>query len=209
MDSVDLVDDVAQQVAADHAVLHALEHVGDDFALATFFAFSGQAAQVGKQAHADVAIDALGGFLAYEGQQFVTRDAVLPCCPVTPAVGRFDDGLVALAVELGFLLMNRFKVVEKLQEHHPGEQGQAIHIAVEPLVLAQNLARAADQGRQVLARGERRLGLACGTRLFAYGLGGGGFGHQVGFSLWVKRTLQPGDRILHAAHAAEMAGGDF
>jgi hypothetical protein len=38
VDAVDLVDDVAQQVAADHAVLHALEDVGHDLALAAFLA---------------------------------------------------------------------------------------------------------------------------------------------------------------------------
>ena len=32
VDAVELVDDIAQQVAADHAVLHALEHGGDDIA---------------------------------------------------------------------------------------------------------------------------------------------------------------------------------
>jgi hypothetical protein len=48
VDAVDLVDDVAQQVAADHAVLHALEDVGDDLALAAFFA-AGQAAQIGRR----------------------------------------------------------------------------------------------------------------------------------------------------------------
>jgi hypothetical protein len=37
VDAVDLVDDVAQQVAADHAVLHALEDVGDDLALAALW----------------------------------------------------------------------------------------------------------------------------------------------------------------------------
>jgi hypothetical protein len=56
MDAVDLVDDVAQQVAADHAVLHALEHVGDDFALAALLAFAREAAQVGEQALAGAAV---------------------------------------------------------------------------------------------------------------------------------------------------------
>jgi hypothetical protein len=37
-----------------------------------------------------------------------------------------------------------FEVVKELEEHHPGEQGQTIYIAVETLVLAQNLASSAD-----------------------------------------------------------------
>jgi hypothetical protein len=49
VDAVDLVDDVAQQVAADHAVLHALEDVGHHLALAALLALAGQAAQVGEQ----------------------------------------------------------------------------------------------------------------------------------------------------------------
>jgi len=74
--------------------------------------------------------------------------------------------LVTLTVEFGFFLMDRFKVVEKLEEHHPGEQGQTIHVAIEALVLAQDLAGAADQGRQVFTGGERRLGFAWRAGLF-------------------------------------------
>ena len=43
--------------------------------------------------------------------------------------------------------MDRFKIVEKLQEHYPSQQRQAIHIAVQALVLAQNLAGGTDNGR--------------------------------------------------------------
>ena len=35
--------------------------------------------------------------------------------------------------------MHDFEIVEELEEHHPGEQRQAIHIPVEAFVLAQNL----------------------------------------------------------------------
>ena len=44
VDAVDLVDDVAQQVAADHAVLDALEDVGHHLALAALLAAAGQPA---------------------------------------------------------------------------------------------------------------------------------------------------------------------
>ena len=43
--------------------------------------------------------------------------------------------------------MDRFKVVEELEKHYPGEQGQTIHVAIEAFVLAKDLAGAADQGR--------------------------------------------------------------
>ena len=147
VDTVDFVDDIAQQIPADHAVLHALEHVRDDFALAALFSVAGQAAQVGKQTLADRAIDTDGRFLADERQQFITGDTVITGGPVAPAVRGFNDGLVALTVEFSLFLMDRFKVVEKLEEHHPGEQGQTIHVAIEALVLAQDLAGASDQGR--------------------------------------------------------------
>ncbi|MNF99292.1 hypothetical protein D3C84_821850 [compost metagenome] len=48
VDAVDLVKNIAQQVAADHTVLHALENVGDDLTLATLLSCSCQTAQVSK-----------------------------------------------------------------------------------------------------------------------------------------------------------------
>ena len=176
VNAVDLVDDVTQQIAADHAVLHTLEDVGDDFALAAFLAFARQCAQVGEQALPKAAVGAVRVLLANEGQQFVAGDAVFACGPVAPAVRRFDDGLVAFAVELGFLRVLEFKVVEELEEHHPGEQRQAIHVAIEALVLAQNLARAADQCGEVVAGGERGFSFGCG--------------HRVGIFLWVLLLIQ-------------------
>jgi hypothetical protein len=105
--------------------------------------------------------------LVDEGQQFVAGDAILAGGPVAPAVRRFDDGLVALAVEFGFFLVDGFEVVEELEEHHPGEQWQAVHVAIEALVLAQDLARGADQGREIVAGGQRRFGLALVRGLFS------------------------------------------
>ena len=75
VDAVDLVDDVAQQVAADHAVDDAPEHGGDDVApVAAVGAL--QAAQVGEEARALGAVGADGFLLVDEGEQFVAGDAV-------------------------------------------------------------------------------------------------------------------------------------
>jgi hypothetical protein len=153
MDTVNLVNDVAQQVAADHAVLNALEDVGHHLALAAFFAFAGQAAQINEQTLAATAIGTHCLFLTDEGQQFVAGDAILPCGPVAPAVRCFNYGLVRFAVEFGFLFVDSFEVVEKLEEHDPGEQWQAIHVAIQAFVLAQNLVCGADQGGEIVARG--------------------------------------------------------
>ena len=51
--------------------------------------------------------------------------------------------------------MDDFEVVEEFEEHHPGKQRQAVDIAVQPFVLAQDLACRADQGGQVVAGGQR------------------------------------------------------
>ena len=180
VDAVDLVDDVAQQVAADHAVLDALEDVGHHLTLAALGTLPCQTTQVGEQAFATGAVGAHRHILADEGQQFVTGDAVRACGPVAPAVRRFDDGLVAPAVEFGLLRVQCFEVIEELEEHHPGEQGQTVHVAVEALVLAQDLAGAADQGRQVVAGGQGGGGLLAGLGRGGAGLSGWG-GGQRGF----------------------------
>ena len=54
-------------------------------------------------------------------------------------------------------------VVEELQEHDPGEHRQAVEVAVEPLVLAHDVAADFDDGRKPLGGGQglRRLRFAC------------------------------------------------
>ena len=103
MDAVDLVDDVAQQVAVDHPVDRAFEDRGDDVApVAAVGAL--QAAQIGEQAGAFRAVGADGFFVVDEGDQFVAGDAVWLRSPVAPAVRRFEGRAKALAGHLGFLL---------------------------------------------------------------------------------------------------------
>jgi hypothetical protein len=105
----------------------------------------------------------------------------------------------------------RLQVVEELEEHHPGEQRQTIGVAIEALVLAQDLAGAADQGGQVFAGGERCLGLARRAGLLLCRLWRS-LALAIVISvlaLLVQGALQAGDGVLHAAHAAEVAGGDF
>jgi hypothetical protein len=80
--------------------------------------------------------------------------------------------VIGLAVELRFFLMHDFEVVEELEKHHPGKQRQAVHVAIQALVLAQDLAGAADQRRQVIARGQRCLGTFGSGFLFGCGHSG-------------------------------------
>ena len=99
VDVADLVDHVAQQVAVDHPVDRASEHGGDDVApVAAVGAL--QAAQVGEQPGAFLAVGPDGFFVVDEGDQLVAGDAVLLRRPVAPAVGRLDRRAEAFARHL-------------------------------------------------------------------------------------------------------------
>jgi len=82
------------------------------------------------------------------------------------------DLIVRTSGELRLFLMHDFEIVEELEEHHPGEQRQAVHIAIQALVLAQDFAGASDQRRQVVARGQRCLGTFGSGLLFGCGHSG-------------------------------------
>jgi hypothetical protein len=89
VDAVDLVDHVAQQVAAAHAIVHAAED-GRDHVAAVVAVGAGEPAQVGEQPRPPGTVGA-GAFLGVdEGQQLVAGHAVGPGRPVAPAVGRLD-----------------------------------------------------------------------------------------------------------------------
>ena len=80
----------------------------------------------------------------------------------------------SLAAGFGELLV----VVEKLEEHDPGEHGQAVEVAVEALVLAHDVARGFDEAAQLLGGGLRGggdgrafTGHECwATRIYAEGV---------------------------------------
>ncbi len=167
MNAIDLVDDVTQQIAADHAVLHAAEDVGNNLALTAFLAAAGHTAQVREQARAARAVGTVAFILVDESQQFVATEAVLAGGPITPAVGPVDDGMIGLTIQFGFFLIHHFEVVEELEKHHPGEQGETVHIAVQPLVFAQDLAGTANKCRQVIAGRERRFDPFCSWFVFS------------------------------------------
>ena len=103
MDAGDLVDDVAQQIAALHAVIDALEHGGDDVAPVVAVG-AGERAQIGEQARPSLAVRPGSFVVVDEGEQFVAGDALRVGGPIAPAVGRLDGGLELLAGERRFLL---------------------------------------------------------------------------------------------------------
>ena len=96
MDARDLVDDVAQEIAADHAVLHALEHRGDDVAPVVAVG-TGHGAQILEEAGPALPVGPHGFIVVDEFDEVVAGDAVGLGGPIAPAVGRLDGGLEFLA----------------------------------------------------------------------------------------------------------------
>lgn len=167
MDAVDQVHHVAQQIAAFHAVRETLKDGGDDVAAFAPAIVTAQSPQIGKKADAFGSIRALGLFCGQEGQQVRAGDTVHLGCPVAPAIRGFDDRAVILAGQFGAFLLDPLHVVEELQEHDPGQHRQAIKIAVQPLVLAHDLAGGFDDAVETLG----------GRQLLGRSLLAGGFGH--------------------------------
>ena len=136
VDAVDLVDHVAQQVAADHAVDDAREHGGDHLPAAVR-----RRRRPGGRAgrRTGPAPRLPSGRIASSWLMKASSSApVMPSLvagPVAPAVGRLDGRAVALAAQRGLGLLDLLHVVEELQEHDPGEHRQAVEVAVSPLSL--------------------------------------------------------------------------
>ena len=154
MDAVDLVDHIAQQVAVDHAVMRAFENGGDHIAPVVAVGAL-QAAQIGEQTRALCAIGPNGFFIVDEGDQFVAGDAVWLSPP-----NRASDTAVrwpgeTLSGQLGLLFALMLHVIEELQEHDPGEHRQPIKIAIQPLVLAHDVAAGLHDGGKPLGSGQR------------------------------------------------------
>lgn len=131
VDAVDQADDVAEQIAALHAVGQPLEHGGDDIA-AFAPGVAAQAAQVGEQAGAVGIVGQGGAFVGQEGEQVRTGEAVERGGPIPPAVGRFDDAAVFPPGQFGALRLDALQVVQEFQEHDPGQHRQAVEVAVQP-----------------------------------------------------------------------------
>jgi len=75
--------------------------------------------------------------------------------PITPAVTRFNGGLELFRNQTGFLFALQFEIIQKLEEHDPSEQRQAVQVSIEPLVLAHDVARRFDQSAEGLNGGGR------------------------------------------------------
>ena len=156
VDAVHFVDDVSQEVAVDHAVDGAFEDGGNHVAAVAAIG-SLQAAQVGEEAGAFLAVRTTGFVVVHELDQFVAGDAVGLGGPIAPAVGRFDGVTEAFAGQLRVGLADLLQIVEELQEHDPGEHRQTVEVAIESFVLAHDVARRLDQAAELLGSGYRGL----------------------------------------------------
>ena len=147
-----------------HAISHGDRHVlsvddaakdgGDDVAPVDA-AGSLQAAQVGKEAGAFCAIGPRGLFVVDEGDEVAARQyGFVAVGPVAPAIGRFDSGTKALSANLGPGLVQLLHVVQEFEEEYPGEHGQAVQVAVEPLILVHDVAHGFDDAAELLHGGE-------------------------------------------------------
>lgn len=88
-----------------------------------------------------------------EGEQFVARDAIRPRRPIAPTIRRLDGRLEFLTSQRRLIRALMLQVIKELQEHDPGEQRQSIKVAVQPLVLAHDVARGLEKGTEGLGGG--------------------------------------------------------
>lgn len=154
VDVADFVDHVAQQVAVDHAVDGPFEHRGDHIApVAAIGAL--QAAQIGEKSRPFLSIRPDSFLVIHEADQLITSDTVLFRRPVAPAIGRLQRRPKTFVGHPRFLLGDLLHVIEEFEKHDPGEHRQPVEIAVEPFVLAHDVAAGFYDREKPLGGGER------------------------------------------------------
>jgi hypothetical protein len=82
--------------------------------------------------------------------KLINSSPVMPsafAAPIAPAIRRFERGTETLAGHPRFLLGHLLDVVKELEKHDPGEHRQPVEIAVEPFVLAHDVAAGLDDRR--------------------------------------------------------------
>jgi len=92
-----------------------------------------------------------------EGQKYVASNTLGICSPISPAVRRLYSRTKLLSPKLGLFLALQFKIIKKFEKHDPCKQGQAVEVAIEPLVFAHNIACRFNQASQCLAGRQRRF----------------------------------------------------
>lgn len=157
MDLVDLVDDLAEKIAAFHPVAYATEDSCNNVPPVTSI-HSLQRAHVGKQSGRFFLVGTLDLIVIDELLQLIAGYTRLVCSPITPSVRFLNCRTESLASHLCFFLAHLFEVVEELEEHDPRQHRQAVKVAIETLVLPHNIPRRFNDAGELLGGGE---GLLC------------------------------------------------
>src|SRR5580692_8507616 len=112
MDACHLVDHVAQEIAALHAVIDTTEY-GRNYIASVVAVGAGQAAKIGEQAGAAPAVRQPRFVLVDEGKKLVAGNALRVSCPIAPAIGRLDGRAKFLSPKLSLFLTLLLKVIEE------------------------------------------------------------------------------------------------
>ncbi len=133
VDGVQLIDDLAQQVAAFHVVVGVFKHAAHHVAARVA---PGIPAQILERAK-EIVVD--------KAEQAVAGEAFRVCGPVAPAQRLGDGALVAVAGELQLF----FQRVKHFKEQKPGELGDALGVTIDAAVLAHHVLDGFDDAGEV------------------------------------------------------------
>jgi len=154
VDGVDLVDDIAQEVAADHAVLDARGRPGRwtsrRLSPLLLVRRAGRRRGPGRAA---IGTDRL--VLVDPTDELVAGDAVRLGGPVAPAIRRLDGGLEAFAGEFGLLFRaDDSRSSRNFRNMIHVKHRQPVDVGGDALVLAHDVARGLEEAAERLGGGE-------------------------------------------------------
>ena len=133
VDGVQLVDHLAQQVAAFHVVVGVFKHAAHHVAARVALRVGAQALEGGEE------------LLVHKVEQGVAGHALGIGRPVAPAQVLGHGALVVVAGEFEFF----FQRVKHLEEQQPGELADALGVAIDAAVLAHDVLDGFDDGGEV------------------------------------------------------------
>src|SRR5260370_23152197 len=121
MNISNFVNDIPQQVSTLHAVIDTTEY-GRNYIASVVAVGAGQAAKIGEQAGAALAVRQPRFVLVDEGKKLVASNALRVGRPIAPAIGRLDGRAKFLSPKLSLFLTLLLKVIEEFEKHNPCEQ---------------------------------------------------------------------------------------
>ncbi|MDT4839834.1 hypothetical protein FQZ97_736350 [compost metagenome] len=133
IDAIELVDYLAQKVAAFHVVVGVFEHAADHVATRVAHRVGAQLFELGEE------------LVVHKVEQGLAGHALGVCGPVAPAQVFGNRAVVTVAREFKLF----FQGVEDLEEQQPGELADALGVAVDADVLAHDVLDGFDDGGEV------------------------------------------------------------